>query len=70
MERIAKLKCSYEQKKNDMSAVYNKLKDTVNKTLIFIDKAYNDGKINISDYNEMNVIIENLNSYFAHMEHI
>jgi len=54
MERIAKLKCSYEQKEKDMLAVYNKLKDTVNKTLIFIDKAYNDGKINISDYNEMN----------------
>ncbi|MDV3426169.1 MAG: hypothetical protein LIR50_03125, partial [Bacillota bacterium] len=67
MEKMSKRNYAYEQNKKDMSAVYNKLKDTVNKTLIFIDMAYNDGKINISDYNEMNVIIENLNSYFVQM---
>lgn len=54
MERVSRRSYSYDQKKKDMAVVYNKLKDTVNKTLIFIDKAYNDGKINISDYNEMN----------------
>lgn len=67
MENISKRKCSYAQKEKLMSKIYDILKETVNKTITAIDKAYDDGKINIVDYNEMIIIIENLNSYFAQM---
>ncbi len=51
--------------------IYKELKIIISKTSKAIDKVYYDGKINIEDYNEisneMNIIIENLNSYFADM---
>lgn len=50
-----------------MLEVYDDLKIVVENTLKAIDRAYNEEKININDYNEMNVVIENLNSYFIEM---
>ena len=67
MERISISRKSEEQKQKEMVIIHDELKNTINKTLQAIDKAYYDGKINIEDYNEMNIIIENLNSYFADM---
>lgn len=50
-----------------MLEVYDDLKIVVENTLKAIDRAYNEEKININDYNEMNVVIENLSSYFIEM---
>lgn len=35
--------------------------------LTAIDKVYEDGKIEIGDYNETNIVIENLSTYFINM---
>jgi len=67
MEQISNSSRSYKYKQIEMMKIYDSLKDTVNKTLNAIDKAYYDGKINISDFNEMNIIIDNLNCYFGDM---
>ena len=67
MEQISNSSRSYKYKQNEMTKIYDSLKDTVNKTLTAIDKAYYDGKINILDFNEMNIIIDNLNCYFGDM---
>jgi hypothetical protein len=35
--------------------------------IITIDNAYENGKIELNDYDEMNTVIVNINSYFANM---
>lgn len=67
MQDISNSKNSYEYKKEKMLLIYEELIRIIEKTLKAIDKAYNEGKIKINDYNEMNVVIENLNSYFGDM---
>lgn len=67
MQDISNSKNSYEYKKEKMLLIYEELMRIIEKTLQAIDKAYNEGKIKINDYNEMNVVIENLNSYFGDM---
>ncbi|MBU5269479.1 hypothetical protein KQH99_06330 [Clostridium cochlearium] len=47
-----------------MKIIYERLKIIIKNTLEYIDKAYENGKINIRDYDEMTTIIENINSYF------
>ncbi|OFI06485.1 hypothetical protein CLOACE_09850 [Clostridium acetireducens DSM 10703] len=67
MQNINKSNKPLHYKENKMRAVYIKLKKVIKNTLEYIDKAYNDGKINIEDYNEMTIIMENINSYFLDM---
>ncbi|MEL5864853.1 hypothetical protein [Clostridium cochlearium] len=50
-----------------MKIIYERLKIIIKNTLEYIDKAYENGKINIRDYDEMTTIIENINSYFLDM---
>ncbi|NME94737.1 hypothetical protein HF847_01770 [Clostridium cochlearium] len=50
-----------------MKIIYERLKIIIKNTLKYIDKAYENGKINIRDYDEMTTIIENINSYFLDM---
>ena len=67
MKQISKSNRSKELKEAQMLQVYEELKVLIEKTLKAIDKAYDDGKIDISDYDTMNTVIENLNSYFLNM---
>lgn len=67
MQNISNSNKSYGEKKIKMFEIYDELKVIVENTLKAIDKAYNENKISINDYNEMNVVIENLNSYFIDM---
>ncbi len=46
-----------------MEKLKEKLKYTIEETLKAIDKAYEDGKIELTDYDEMITILINLNSY-------
>ncbi|MEL5864860.1 hypothetical protein, partial [Clostridium cochlearium] len=57
----------FEDKKKRMKIIYERLKIIIKNTLEYIDKAYENGKINIRDYDEMTTIIENINSYFLDM---
>ncbi|KOA18744.1 hypothetical protein CLHOM_30280 [Clostridium homopropionicum DSM 5847] len=56
-----------EVKKSEMFKLYEEMIILLKNTLTAIDKAYEDGKIEIGDYNEMNIVIENLSSYFINM---
>jgi len=67
MNKISKSNKPENIKKKMMLEVYDELKIVLEKTLIAIDSAYEDGKIEISDYDVMNTVIENLNCYFADM---
>ncbi|SNV77241.1 hypothetical protein [Clostridium cochlearium] len=67
MEEIQSLSKPFEDKKKRMKIIYERLKIIIKNTLEYIDKAYENGKINIRDYDEMTTIIENINSYFLDM---
>jgi len=56
-----------EAKQSEMFKLYEEMMLVLKNTLTAIDKAYEDGKIEISDYNEMNIVIENLSSYFINV---
>ncbi|WP_257449992.1 hypothetical protein [Clostridium cochlearium] len=67
MQYISSLSKPFEDKKKRMKIIYERLKIIIKNTLKYIDKAYENGKINIRDYDEMTTIIENINSYFLDM---
>ena len=67
MNKIYNYQKSEILKKQEMFILYDELKILIEKTLNAIDKAYEDDKIEITDYNEMNIVLENLNSYFLNM---
>jgi len=67
MKEISSSNRSQEIKESQMLQLYEELKGLIEKTLQAIDKAYEDGKIDINDYDTMNTVIENLNSYFLNM---
>ncbi|KOA21562.1 hypothetical protein CLHOM_00210 [Clostridium homopropionicum DSM 5847] len=67
MSEVSSSKRADEIKKSDMFQLYEEMLVLLKNTLKAIDKAYEDGKIEIADYDEMNIIIENLNSYFINM---
>ncbi len=67
MSSINKSNKSMAYKEEKMKEAYLKLKEIIRETLKYIDKAYNHDKINIEDYNEMTIIMENINSYFLDM---
>ncbi|MDU1443133.1 MAG: hypothetical protein E6916_06415 [Clostridium cochlearium] len=67
MQYISSLSKPFEDKKKRMKIIYERLKIIIKNTLEYIDKAYENGKINIRDYDEMTTIIENINSYFLDM---
>lgn len=50
-----------------MKIIYKRLKIIIKNTLEYIDKAYENDKTNINDYDEMTTVIENINSYFLDM---
>ena len=43
------------------------MKEIVHISLEAIDKAYNDGKIELNNYNEITTVIENLNTYLLNI---
>ena len=63
MEIIKNSKKSEQFKKVELKLLSIKLLETIKKTLVAIDKAYEDGKIELTNYDEMTTVIENLNSY-------
>ena len=67
MNEVSSSKRSEEMRKTEMFQLYEEMLVLLKNTLEAIDKAYEDGKIEITDYDEMNIIIENLNSYFINM---
>ncbi|NOH14806.1 hypothetical protein [Clostridium cochlearium] len=67
MQYISSLSKPFEDKKKRMKIIYERLKIIIKNTLEYIYKAYENGKINIRDYDEMTTIIENINSYFLDM---
>ena len=67
MKQISNSNRTKEFKESQMLQLYEELKVLLEKTLKAIDKAYDDGKIDIDDYDTMNTVIENLNSYFLNM---
>jgi len=67
MNEVSYSKNPEEIKKFEMFRLYEEMLVILKDTLTAIDKAYEDGKIEISDYDEMNIVIENLNSYFINM---
>ena len=62
---ISKSKKSETFKRAEGEKLKLELYDIIRNTLMYIEKAYEDGKINISDFNEMNTVIENLNQYLV-----
>jgi len=54
-------------KKSEMFKLYEERMVLLRNTLTAIDKAYEGCKIDISDYNDMNIVIENLSTYFINM---
>ena len=63
MEIIKNSKKSEQFKKVELKLLSVRLLETIKKTLVAIDKAYEDGKIELTNYDEMTTVIENLNSY-------
>jgi hypothetical protein len=70
MERIKNSKGTESYINNRISLLNKRLIEVVRESLEAIDKAYKDGKIDINDYDEMTIIIENLNSYLINKYNI
>ena len=67
MNEVSSSNKSEEVKKSEMFKLYEEMMLLLKNTLTAIDKAYEDGKIEVSDYHEMNIVIENLSLYFINM---
>jgi len=63
MERIKNSKRSRAFIEKEMNLLNIKLLESITKTYIAIEKAYEDGKIEVTNYDEMTTVIINLKSY-------
>jgi hypothetical protein len=67
MDAISSSTKSESIKREKMLKLYGELKELIFKSLEAIDKAYKDGKIEKSDYDEMTIVLENINLYLLNV---
>jgi len=63
MERIKNSKKSKAFIEKEMNLLNVKLLESISKTYVAIEKAYEDDKIEVTNYDEMTTVIVNLKSY-------
>lgn len=64
LNRVYKSTNSNEDKKYMIDKIYNDMERITKDTLINIDKAYDERKITLEDYDDMTTVIENIWSYY------
>ncbi|MCM1988813.1 DUF4351 domain-containing protein [Oceanirhabdus seepicola] len=64
MKEISRSRKSQEEKRIKMDKIHNQMLRMTRETLVAMSKAYDEGKLELNDFDTMNTIIENLISYF------